>query len=370
VVVANKPVAATDDLTLIVDGTEIAGWEDIEVTLRTEGFPPTFQVTASNGPTDQLPVEAGDPCVVKLGADTVITGYVDRVRDYGDANTHRIEITGRGKTSDLVDCGAEWPSHQMIGGNALIIAQRLAQYYGINVVLANGASPGPDVPSWPLNYGETAADIIQRVARNAALLAYEDSLGNLVLANAGSTQAASGISWGVNVQAWSVERSMDQRYSEYICVGIAADTEGDVQGSDLFSAVFDPNVPRHRLMYLIEEYGAANPEDFTEKRAKWEMARRAGRSNVVLATVDSWRDKAGKLWAPNTLMPVWLPAATTGEKLILSEVTFKRNNETGTTADIVAMPSLAFTPEPIVLQPVSAADVKPVNADAGQGGNQ
>lgn len=351
-----KAKADPNQLTLIVNGTNITGWESIELTLRAEGFPNNFSVSASMQPGNQLPVSPGDVCIVLLGSDTVITGYVDRVADTGSADSHMIQIQGRGKTQDLVDCGAEWPSGQMVGGNALVIANNLALPYGIAVELVNGASAGPDVPQWPINYGESAAAIIQRVARNASLLAYETHEGKLGLAQVGTVVAASGIAYGENVQAWSVEHSMDQRFSEYVCMYLSVETLGDLAGSNFFFTAPDTNVNRHRRMYLAVEAVASDPIAFTKLRANWESQRRAGRSFVVSATVDSWRDSAGTLWTPNTLVPVDVPGATGGAQLVISEVTFRRSNA-GTTADLVAMPASAFTPEPIVLQPVNTADL-------------
>lgn len=346
-----------NELFLTLDGVDYSGWEEIAVTLRAEGFPNSFEISASVDPDGGVPAREGDDCKVHLGNDLVITGYVDRVINGGDANNHRVAITGRGLTQDLVDCGAEWPSHQMIGGNALTIAQNLAKPYNLKVMMANGATPGPDVPSWPLNYGETGAEIIQRVARNAGLLAYEDPEGNLLLANVGSVTAGSGAVLGQNIEEWSLERSMDQRYSEYICSLLSMDPFMEAPGSDFFGIQNDPGVNRHRRMYLVADAVAENPTAFVERRAKWEAARRAGRSYVCKATVDSWRDKAGKLWMPNTLIPFSIPGAADRNDLILSSVMFRRDNQRGTTAEIMAMPSTAFTPEPIVLTPVSAAEI-------------
>lgn len=358
-IIVARPHRDPGNLTLSIGGVDYTGWEEIAVTLRAEGFPPSFETTTSIGAGGVLPASAGDECDVWLGDDHVISGYVDRVIDSGDAMTHRISIIGRGRTCDLVDCGAEWPSHQMIGGNAETIARNLAKPYGITVRMGPGASPGPDVSKWPLNYGETAADIIQRVARNAGLLAFEDVDGALVLANVGATRAASGAVWGRNVEEWSVQQAMDQRFSEYVCCSESMDAMMELPGSDFYDVETDPNVPRHRRMYLVVEQVASDPQAFTVRRAKWEAARRAGRAFVCQATIDSWRDDGGALWMPNTLVPFSLPAAIDPGDLVISEVTFRRDNTRGTTAQIVAMPRAAFTPEPISLVPVNTADLVP-----------
>lgn len=364
IVAGSTPKADPADLRLVIADGDFAGWEDVEVSLRAEAFPNSFSIGASLPPGTSIPVNPGDPCTVILGNDQVLDGYVDHVEDGGTATGHRIDIAGRGKTQDLVDCSAEWPSHQLINGNALTISNNLALAYGIAVSLGEGASAGETIPAWPLNYGESGADIIQRVARNANLLVYEDSHGRLILAQVGTKRAASGASFGENVEAWSWSRSMNQRFSDYVCCGSAIDATMELPGGTFFDTEHDPGVPRHRLTHLILDQSAQQPFDYTIKRAKWEAARRAGRSQVAMVTVDSWRDSAGVLWTPNTLVPVKLPGIS--RDLVIAEVRFHRSNETGTTAELVMMPREAFTPEPITLVPANFSDL----TAPGGGGNQ
>ena len=111
-----------DDLTLIVGGTEITGWQEIEVTLRAEGFPNSFHIALSSKEPISTIVRAGEICTVLLGRDKVITGYIDRDVPGGTPNTHVINVLGRGLTQDLVDCSAEWPQGQLTQADALTIA--------------------------------------------------------------------------------------------------------------------------------------------------------------------------------------------------------------------------------------------------------
>lgn len=352
----------TDDLFLTARGRRISGWTEIAVTLRADGFPGQFDIAMSwKDPVTRGAViaAAGDPCQVHLGSDLVISGYIDEDIGFGDARSRALRLTGRGKTQDLTDCGAEWATGQLVGGDAFTIAQKLAAVYGIDVALANGAQAGPTVPQWALNYGETPADIIQRLAQNAGLLAYEDATGRLLLANIGSAQAASGVVYGENVERWSVQHSMHERFSEVVCSSFSIDVALDVGGSTFFDTQRDPNVPRHRRKYVFLESVAEDANAFTIRKAKWEITRRAGRATVVQVEADSWRDATGALWAPNTLVPVSLPDnRLNGSAMVLAEVTFRRGAD-GTHADLVLMPREAFTIEPISLLPINAADITP-----------
>jgi prophage tail gpP-like protein len=362
-----------DDLTLEVGGRALSGWTSVRVTRGIERVPSDFEIEM----TDLYPAEAdafvvtpGDACVVKLGGDVVVTGYVDRYAPSIDSSQHTITVVGRGKCSDLVDCAAEWPGGQIVGANALAIAQKLAQPYGVFSggtaarpisVYARATDLGPQIPVQNLILGESAFNIIERVCRFAALLAYEDENGNLCLDRVGTDAMASGFEQGKNVQRARIEYGMDQRYSEvngYIQSFDTFQDLGDV--GNLQATAKDPNVTRHRRMTVIAEAGDSLGFPVLKKRVEWEVARRLGRSQALRVTVDSWRDELGQLWSPNKLAPIRIPALKLNmERWIISEVTYNRNLHTGTTADLVLMPKEAFLPQPVVLLP-GFADVKPV----------
>ena len=76
------------------------------------------------------------------------------------------------------------------------------------------------------------------------------------------------------------------------------------------------------------------------------MNRRYGRSKQLTVTIDSWRDKDGKLWKPNTLIPVNLPTLRLPDtEMLLAEVTYMRDDN-GTHARMTLMPPAAFAVQP------------------------
>ncbi len=343
----------TDDLTLTVGGRAISGWESVRVTRGVERCPSDFDISLSErypGEAAALVVQPGDACTVSIGGDPVITGYVDRFHPSITASSHTIRVTGRGKCQDLVDCAAEWPNGQITGSSALQIAQKLAEPYGITV-RATQADVGPQIPQFNLILGETAFEIIERVCRFRGLLAYELPDGSLFLTQVGTIAAASGFTQGQNIQEASVEYSMDQRFSEYEALLQSVDVFHDTgDGGNLLGLAPDAGVNRHRRMVIIAEAGGGGV-DVCIRRASWEAARRAGRAFQLTLTADSWRDAAGTLWTPNTLVPLSLPSLKLPPKSwVIGDVTYKLD-ENGTTADLVIMPSDAFLPQPVLLQP-------------------
>ena len=345
----------TDDLTLVMDGVSVSGWTKIRVTRGIERLPSDFDIEMTDlypGDLSQVSAIPGQACQVALGGDVVVTGYVDRVHPSFGRDFHRIRVAGRGKCEDLVDCSAEWEGGQISGSNALQIAQKLAAPYGINVT--SDGNNGPNIPQFNLMVGETAFEVIERIARYAGLLAYDLPDGNLRLARGGIDTHASGFNEGQNVEEADFEWGADLRYSEVDCYLLTMQTMGDA-GANLVpvATAQDATVGRHRKLYIVSEQVQAG-RNIAQERANWEAVRRAGRSQAVRILTDSWRDGDGQLWTPNTLVPVTLPFLKIPDEtfMLISEVTYMLD-EYGTHAEVLLMPPDAFKPEPTILQPLS-----------------
>ena len=350
----DAPAAAPDNtLTLLVGGKKLTGWQSIRVTRGLEHMPGVFDLSVTERePNQTLVVIPGDACVVSIDADPILTGWIDRYAGSIAPGEHTITITGRGKCQDLVDCAAVYAGSQIVAGSVLQLASDLAKPYGITVT----GEAGPPVPQFNLNLGETPWEIIDRVSRYAALLPYEGTDGNLVLAKLGASKHSSGFAQGENIQTANIAYTMDQRFSEYVSAFMSVDRLAEL-GTDpsKLPKAFDKGVKRFRRRVIISEQVDNNGVSVAKLRAEWEMARRFGRSQVLIVVCDAWRDSAGALWEPNKLARVDVPALKLEPTdWLISEVTYMRDARAGTTARVVLMPAEAFTPEPIILNPFSA----------------
>lgn len=349
-----------NDVSVTAGGQVLTGWTDVRITRGIERLPSDFNLSMTDvtpGTLNAVVVKEGDPAQIKIGDDLVITGYTDKMIPGFSNRSHWIRLTGRSKCADLLDCSAEWPGGQISGANALVIAQKLASVYGMNqegIPVASNVTDLPVIPQFNLLNGESAFEIIERISRYSAVLAYDLPDGSLYLSRVGTTYAASGCVEGQNVESAWVEYSADGIYSVYDALLQSMDVLGDLgDGGNLISTVIDPNCRRHRRLVLIAE-AAGGGLDIVRQRVLWEAARRSGRSRVVRVVVDSWRDASGALWTPNTLIPVQLPTLKLeGEYLLLGEVTFSLS-EAGHHAELTLMAPSAFTPQPVQLQPVFA----------------
>lgn len=362
--------APPDVVSLTAEGTRFSGWQSLRITRGIERMPSDFLLAATEkfpGAADVV-VRPGAPCEVRIGADLLISGYIDRYDPSISPKGHDVRISGRGKCADLVDCSLLFDGNQLSQVSVIDLARKLAEPYGVAV--RGPADAGKVIGQINLLLGETPFEVIERVTRWARLLAYEGTDGDLVLASVGAEKHAGGFREGANVQAASASWGMDQRYGEYVGYVLSSNSLSDLaalQGKPADTGnkkgeASDPEAaalrradgkPRLRRKVIISEQFDFNLGYLAGARAQWEMQRRWGRGQAVRLTVDSWRDPDGRLWEPNRLATVHLPSLKIHEaEWLIAEVSFIKAEQVGTVAEVLLMPKAAFEIEPTSLQPV------------------
>ena len=145
---------------------------------------------------------------------------------------------------------------------------------------------------------------------------------------------------------------MAERFSDYVGVSMGISSIAGYAPDTAYDAVTlatakDPEAARMRYrkhISIVESTLMASKQ--AQSAIDWEMNRRYGRSKQLSVTIDSWRDKDGKLWEPNTLLPVNLPTLRLPDtEMLLSEVTYMRDDN-GTHARLTLMPPEAFAIQP------------------------
>ena len=341
-----------DTVTLVINGQRLQGWQDIRVSMGVDRCPSDFAFLV----TEKYPMEAakavvvpGDKCEVWLGSDKVITGFVDRLSPAISAGQHAVRITGRSKTQDIVDCAVIIKGNQLSAVSVVSLARLLCKQYDTQVVALSG--DGLPVPQINIMLGETVYDVVERLARYSGFLVYDDAEGRLVLAQVGAQRMASGIAEGPkgNIEFGASMFSMDERYSQYLAYPFSMDIYSQTGPFPPVAHAEDPGVPRRRVKIIIsEQMNQGVP--IAELRVKWEKNRRYGRSQQITATVDSWRDRNGKLWTPNAHIPIALPSwKLPSQDWIIAEVAFLKG-QGGTHAQLTCMPPEGLSPQPELIQ--------------------
>jgi prophage tail gpP-like protein len=322
--------------------TEWRGWSEISVERGIEQLCSSFSLVGlDRWPGGQRGVRTGAACTLSLDGQTVITGWVDGVGASLNANQSAIRITGRDKAADLVDCSvvgrSQWRNRSLAQ-----IASDIAQPFG--VVVRDEANTQP-IRSVNVQEGESAFELIDRLAKHAGVLVVSDGQGGLRIIKQGAIgQRLGSIVEGQNLIEFSLDTDWRERFSQYIVKGqgTAADDQTDTATVGQLKAVeTDLEVDRYRpLVVIAEEAGQA-----LERRAAWEARVRRGRSSRGALRTNDWGPEAGKLWTPGDLVYIDSPSVGFTGWLLIAQVQYRLDARGGLSSQLSLVDEDAFAVE-------------------------
>lgn len=366
----------TNLVRLLVNGAEYGGWKSVRISAGIERQARDFDLEVTDrwpGQTD-IPrrIQPGDACQVFIGADLVLTGYVDATPIKYDGKSVSVAVKGRSKTCDLVDCcpiptgeslhgvskawgdvigkdgkvqnviappsksAAQWRQQKME-----VIAAALAAAYGVRVI--SETDTGKAIPEHQVQVGESVFESIDRMMRQRHVLSSDNERGDLVFIDVGSAgRAGTAIETGVNVLAASTELDYKGVFSEYIVKGQRAGTD-DTYASDVSeeegestddssttvtgesASSTDARAKRRRVL-VIKQSGHAD-DGSCKDRADYERANRAAKALQTSYTVAGWRQADGTLWVPNLIVRVRDAVIGFNTDMVIAEATWVMDNQ-------------------------------------------
>ncbi len=340
-------MSALNTVRLVVNSEEYAGWKEVSITAGIERQARDFSLSV----TDRWPgqqaiprrVRPGDVCEIYIGADKVLTGYVDATPINYEAKRISVGVRGRSKTADLIDCSAINEPGQWRGQKLERIAQDLAAPYGITVT--SETDTGAPILDHQIEQGETVFESIDRLLRQRYLLATDDEEGALVFIDVGRQRATTALVLGENLLTGSSDLDHKDRYSRYVAKGQRPPLEGDdpEDTSQESASIDDAGVTRPRVL-VVKQTGQAD-EGTCRDRVAYERAHRAAKSLAATYTVQGWRQGDGDLWRPNLLVRVRDALIGFDSELLISEVEY-RLNDNGMVCELKVGPRDGFLAKP------------------------
>jgi prophage tail gpP-like protein len=354
---------AADDLTLTIGGQIYGGWTEISVTRAITQMASTFSVAVSErwlGQGVAWPIKPWSSVEVRIGEDLILTGTVDEYAPSYAASSHGVRITGRSKTSDLVDCSPEIDGGQFKGYRLDAIARAVAKIFGLNCIVRPGVKVGDPFPDATIERAETAYEFIERLCRVRSVFACDDEAGNLVLAVAGGGRSAGALVEGGNILAASARFNVSKRFSKYIVRtqrGLAPWTDlnggedgggGEEVAVDVIGTAIDTGCPRYRPHVTMGEAALTSAQ--AAARAKWQALVATGKGSEANITVPGWRQPDNSLWVINQQVPVISPRLGLDRALLTASVTYSLRPGEGRRTTMVLGPPEAYTPDPVVVK--------------------
>lgn len=326
-----------DDVILNVNGTRYHGWKSMTLVRSIDALCGRFDIAAHDRwPGQNLPrgISEGDECVVFLGDDPVITGYVDGISPGYTSDSSFLGVRGRDKTMDLVDCPTTVDTYEVIDMDLAEIAANLCSEFKIELKVDTDV--GAPFPKFSIQPGEKAAACLDRAARQRGVICTTDGRGALVLLSRKSFRKADDqLVEGENITRAAGDYNFADRYSMYRVFGqMPSFNDGiDEPLSDILGIARDANVMRYRPLFLSAE-AWTSPESATI-RAKNECARRAGKSKRVNVQVVGWRQSSGALWEPGITIHITSPSLyLPNTEMVISSVRYSISDSDGQVTEL------------------------------------
>ncbi len=364
-----------NNIQLIVNGKYYEAWKTVSVTHSIENLAGSFSLEIANM-IEPYEILAGDECVLKVGNDTLITGYIDSKTLRLDANSSAINIQGRDKSGDLVDCSVKPKQWQNLSFeavaidilklfNVLLYTQLDSDNTGY---LKRIASKNKVIKKLALNGGgkfnkkstgngsETAHATLNNICKSQGCLLISDRIGNLIVTRGGlNGQSYDGLVVGINVLSLDISDDFTNLFSEITVKGQSSgatqdiNTQNEYSSDDLINRI-KPNatvvsksttgkINRYRPL-IINAEEQANQKDCL-KRAQWETGNRQANARKINCKVQGWRQSNGDLWEINTITTLKSDYTDINNQWLISEITFNIGAE-GTTCDLTLISPLAF----------------------------
>lgn len=277
---------------ILVDGEFYDGWKSARIEISMDQICRAFVLSV----TDNFPgnqrfsrLEPGQKVELYIGNDKVCTGYITSTPIKYDAKMVDVQVQGKSRTVDLVDCCSPWAAIAASGGTGSSTAKGswegveevnpstpskpvkasktvntswhnetveriiadLCAPYGITVHCQSDI--GTKHTNFTVNPGEKVYESINRLLIKDNLVISDDENGNLVIMDAGAGgQCTDSLEVGKNVLSGSASFDFTQVYSKYAVLGQHKGTDlefGPAVSQDKGVAV-DERIKRYRLLVI------------------------------------------------------------------------------------------------------------------------
>lgn len=287
-------------ISVIRNGSEIKGWKSVSVGLSLSTICNGFSLSQFVGDDFDSPVLfPGDSVRIEVDGKMLIDGYVDEMSSSFSSGDHSIEIKGREKTCDLVDCSLKEFGLSWKNKTAEQIVESVCGCFGL-LFSSNGVKTDGKIAKFCPDPGCTGADILSDVCKEKCVVCTSSGDGVIKFVNDNFDYAEDIIRQGVNVISANVSFSDAERFSDYVVL-CSSDPKTKRRGE-----AFDYGVSRTRCLVIVDEgYGTV---DAANQKASFESLSRSARSTTLNVTLHGWKMANGSLWKPGFLVDCLIPA--------------------------------------------------------------
>lgn len=347
-----------NEIILKVAGKAFRGWTSVVVEKSLYQITGAFGLSATDifpGNMQKWGFVLGDECVIEINGQTIITGYIEDLPITYSNDSHNIQIGGRDKTGDLVDCSFIESRNAWTDQTVLHIITALCSPFSIDIAVDDSVTTQVKtkvVGEFRADEGDVIFDLIIKLCRSVAILPVSYGDGKLTLTRAGiEYKAHDTLELGVNVKSGSIDQSNKDRFRTYIVKGQGEGTDEKTLW-DIIEPVAPPYVDeiimRYRPIVIFSERKCDTGQCIV--RAEWEARNRAGKSRNLEYEVQGWTQSNGDVWPLNAMVSVKDSFLGINNSLLIAAVSFSLDSSFGMITRLSLVDPKAFN---ILAEPIT-----------------
>jgi len=345
-----------NEIELKVNGVLYGGWKSLQVDLSMNQFAGAFGFTATDlfpGNLGRWQIKMGDECEVVLNDHALINGYVDQINIGYEATSHNIQISGRDRTADLVDCSFAEASNEWKNISVESIIKKLCTPYNIEIVTDTSVTSEAvkKEKEFNINEGEKVSEAILRLCENKAILPLTMGDGKLTLTRAGTKRTSDMLVLGENIKTGNLIQNDMDRFSDYI-------VKAQGSGNDNLSLTdyvqptgrgSDNVIRRYRPIVILSDKKVDNAG--AKDLARWEARNRAGASRALDYIIQGWLQSNGDPWQINRIVEVKDDLLNINKEYLISQLSFSLTESGSETNIILVHPdTYELKPQPVEIK--------------------
>lgn len=360
-------------VSLLINGERFEGWKSVKISVSIEQLARAFAVSV----TDKFPGDArfrrirpGDRVELFIDDEKLCTGYVTSTPISYSGMGVSVNVQGKSKTVDLVDCcpplgmfkpaaGASsdesWAGIKRVDGKqvepppaapvastwrAMPVAQiiaTLAAAYGVK--LKTQTDLGSQVSRFSVTPGDSVFGAIQKLIHKDNLVVSDDVNGDLLIVDAGRAgRAHDALVCGENVLDGQCAFDASRLYSDYVCVGqhSGSDTDFAAGAAEDRGAASSALIQRKRIL-VLKDTGQSSSKTCAE-RAQFESRYRAAQFMKTNYRVAGWRQGDDSLWRVNSIVHVEDSILGFNRSMLVVAIEFSLSPADGMTTRLTVIP--------------------------------
>jgi len=322
-------------LVLKINNYEYSGFEDISIFKSMNTISGQYGLSIMNffkGGTMIKDIKMDYAVKLEIDGTPVINGWIDKMPIRYGKDYDRMDIFGRDKTCDLIDCSFDFTPNEWKKQTVYNLIKNLCKPFSIDVTLDSSVTTQGNiqVESFKANEGETVFEQIAELCRDYAIIPLCLNDGKVTLTKATTDKfTVDGITTSINAKSGYLDQSNVNRYSTYKVkgYGIGNDNKTLADYISCSGSFSDSTISRVRPLVIFADTATNTGQCIN--RAKWEARLRAGLSRRQEYEVQGWTQSSGQLWEINKLVKV--DDSFTGYKatMLISDINYIYSAGTG-----------------------------------------